>query len=230
MIKYAKDIGANQEVIDWCSRILGAFKKKAVTINIGEFEHILDYLVSDKAPARLRKMSYAQALSSANKWSAASQKKGSKIIDSPEDLKTLHEFTDGCRIVELLTKSAYEREGFFMAHCVGGYSPDTSTVYSYRDSDNKPHATFEVTKDGGEISQIKGKGNGNVHPKYIEPILIFLKIIGKEIRPSEMSYLGYHHITPAVEITLDKFVDPRGDKVKFVTLYGNKYLFESRSC
>jgi hypothetical protein len=57
-----------------------------------------------------------------------------------------------------------------------------------------PHATFEVRKNGGEIVQIKGKGNGPIHPKYIHTILAFLKTVGMEIRPNDMQNLGYHHI------------------------------------
>jgi hypothetical protein len=82
-----------------------------------------------------------------------------------------------------------------MSHCVGGYTlTNDCLIYSYRDSKNMPHATFEVRKSNNEIIQIKGKGNGAIHPKYIDPILEFLKAIGMDIRPSDMINLGYHHI------------------------------------
>ncbi len=81
-------------------------------------------------------------------------------------------------------------------NCAGGYSPDSTErlIYSYRDANNLPHATFEVQKNNNEIVQIKGKGNGPIHPRYIHPILEFLKVIGMEIRPNDMVNLGYHHI------------------------------------
>lgn len=42
--------------------------------------------------------------------------------------------------------------------------------------------------------QIKGKGNGDIHPKYINPILEFLKVIGFDIRTNDMKHLGYYHV------------------------------------
>ena len=51
-----------------------------------------------------------------------------------------------------------------------------------------------MNKSAGEIVQIKGKGNGAIHPKYIHPILAFLKRIGFDIRPGDMKNLGYWHI------------------------------------
>ncbi len=76
-------------------------------------------------------------------------------------------------------------------------SRDSYLIYSYRDSKNIPHATFEVKRKDGlinqinQINQIKGKGNGPIHPKYIHPILAFLKSIGMNIRPNDMSYIEY---------------------------------------
>lgn len=86
--------------------------------------------------------------------------------------------------------------GELQCHEVKGYSPDDKKclIYSYRDKHNMPHATFEVRKGDESINQIKGKGNGPIHPKYIHPILAFLKSIGMEIRPNDMQNLGYYHM------------------------------------
>jgi hypothetical protein len=158
-------------------------------------EHILDYLASPAAPARLQKMSVADAKRKSDEWSKANQKKGRDLIDTKEDLETIHDFGDGTRIVKLKTRKALQREGFLMSHCVGGWNiGDNIQIYSYRDADNMPHATFEVHKSDGQINQIKGKGNGPIHPKYINPILEFLKAIGMEVRPKDMVNLGYYHI------------------------------------
>lgn len=207
-IRYAQQLGANDEVIQWCNTVLK--KQMGKRPSQEEVEHILDYLVSSKAPKRLRKMSYKQAREGAEKWSKANQKKGRHLVDSPADLKLIHNFGNGYTIVELLTKKAYQREGFFMAHCVGGYNPENSTIYSYRDSNNNPHATFEVSKSDGCIQQIKGKGNGPIHPKYIVPILTFLDKIGMDVRENEMRNLGYYYVPEDVKPLLEQFTDING--------------------
>jgi hypothetical protein len=153
------------------------------------------------------------------------QKRGQHLVDTDDDLKVIHDFGDGTRIVELLTKSAYEREGFLMRHCLGGYDPERTTAYSYRDEKNRPHATFEVTRDGEEISQIKGRGNGPIHPKYIEPILTFLEAVGKDVSTHDMKYLGYYHVDDKAKKLLSMFVDPRGRGPDYKTVRGNEYIY-----
>lgn len=196
---YAKHINANDEVISWL-RTTGkkALMKKFFNLQDGttELEHILDFLVSSEAPSRLQKMSILDAKRKADEWSKSNQRKGRNLIDTGDDIELIHDFFDGTKIVRLKTKKAFQREGFMMSHCAGGYSPDSKDchIYSYRDKDNMPHATFEVRKENNEILQIKGKGNGAIHPKYIHPILAFLKTIGMEIRPNDMVNLGYHHL------------------------------------
>lgn len=224
MIEYAKAIGASEEILDWCHTVLSSRERKIGQLNQTEVEHILDYLVSEAAPKRLRRMSYQQALKGADKWSKANQKRGRHLVDGPQDLQILHEFANGHKIVKLLTKSAYQREGFFQAHCVGGYDPATSTIYSYRDEENIPHATFEVSQSGDEILQIKGKGNGPIHPRYIEPILIFLRIIGQPVRKEEMRNLGYYWVSDGVARLLERFVDVHGRGPQYVMLEGTRYV------
>ena len=199
-IEYAKSMEAREEVINWVNVILSSGLKKEVKISQGEVEHVLDYLCSNASPKRLMKMSITQAKSNTKKWVAANQKKGKNLVDRDEDIKTIHNFVCGSSIVELVSTKAYKREGYLMSHCLGGYElNDNRAVYSYRDKKNLPHATFEVVKDNNEILQIKGKGNGAIHPKYIEPILAFLQSIDQTPRPSEMKNLGYYHITSEME-------------------------------
>lgn len=194
VLKYANGMNASDEIISWINTVYKNYSKSNPTSH--EIEHIIDFLVSDAAPSRLRKMSYPDASRKATEWSKANQKKGKDLVDSPEDTEMIHDFQDGTKIVRLKTKKALQREGFLMSHCVGGYSPDDKNchIYSYRDQANMPHATFEVRREDEEINQIKGKGNGPIHPKYINPILAFLKVIGMEIRPVDMQNLGYHHL------------------------------------
>lgn len=191
--EYAQHLNASGEVLSWLSTA-GLKALKTEKVSASELEHILDFLVSSAAPSRLQKMSIQDAKRKTDEWSTANQKKGRNLVDGENDIETIHDFKDGTRIVKLKTKQAFQREGFLMSHCAGGYDPISSNIYSYRDADNMPHATFEVKKENDEIVQIKGKGNGPIHPKYIHPILAFLKTIGMEIRPADMVNLGYHHM------------------------------------
>lgn len=202
---YAKGIGASEDVFTW----LQTTGKKHLALQkttVSELEHIIDYFVSPVAPRRLQKMSIVDAKRKSEEWSKANQKKGKNLTDDIEDVETIHDFLDGTRIVKLKTKKALQREGFLMNHCVGGYSiGENCLIYSYRDKNNQPHATFEVQKQNNEIVQIKGKGNGSIHPKYIHPILAFLKSIGMGIRPNDMQNLGYYHIHPVHVSFLQKY-------------------------
>jgi len=227
-LEYAKGLGTTAEVLEWCKTVLLAQCKKA-TPPIEEREHIIDYLVSADAPTRLRKMSYEQALTAAKKWSDANQKKGRDRVETDEDTELLVDLGDGMRIVKLLTKKAYEREGFLMRHCLGGNAPGSSTIYSLRDKNNDPHVTFEMTKDGETIQQVKGKGNGSIHPRYIDPTTAFLKKIGVDVRPSEMKNLGYYHVNEKLRTVLDRFVDSAGNKPIYSHIGDENYIFERRS-
>lgn len=192
---YARHLQVNNEALNWIKTTgnKALIKKKS---SESELEHILDFFVSGAAPTRLQKMSFEDAKRKAKEWSEKNQRKGRGFTDSIEDIELIHDFLDGTKIVRLKSKKALEREGFLMSHCVGGYSVNTEdmSIYSYRDKNNNPHATFEIRKNDSEILQIKGKGNGPIHPKYIHPILAFLKSINVNLRPSEMSNLGYYHV------------------------------------
>lgn len=209
ILNYAIGINSNQETLNWLNTT-GIKSLRVGKTTPSELEHIVDYFNSDSAPKRLLKMSFADAKRKANEWSQRNQKKGRNLEDSEDDIETIHDFLDGTRIVKLKTKKACQREGFLMSHCVGGYTPSADVhIYSYRDKKNMPHATFEVQKRSNEIVQIKGKGNGDIHPKYIHPILAFLKTIGMNIRPSDMRNLGYYHLPKEHLEFLNNFPEAR---------------------
>lgn len=97
---------ANPEVLNWVNSALAAHLKKNEE-NMGEVEHIIDYLNSDAAPKRLLKMSYAQARTAAAKWNAALVKKGKGIVEAESDTDTFIDFGDGFRFVRLIGQKAY---------------------------------------------------------------------------------------------------------------------------
>lgn len=227
-IEYAKGLGASSEVIEWCNTVLKAqCKREPPTVE--EREHVLDYLISADAPTRLRKMSYAQAKEAARKWSEAGQKRGRNILEVQGDTEIYMDLGDDTVIVKLLTKAAYEREGALMRHCLGNYAPGSSAVYSLRDKKNEPHVTFEITKNGDSVQQIKGKGNGSIHPRYIEPTLAFLKSMGIAVRPAEMKNLGYYHVTDAGKKVFERFVDSAGNGPAYSHIGKESYIFARRS-
>jgi len=182
LLGYCNHVNADEYVKNWVKNVLA----KNIT---DEAEHIIDFLVSDKAPKRVSKMSFKEVLEATKKWDKALQKKGAKINEKEEDVELVLDFKDGFKIVKLVGKNAFEREGFLMRHCAGSYADRKDTeVYSLRDADNMPHATFEKDK------QVKGKGNGDIHPKYIEYCVKFLEYTGMQVGDSEMAHLGYINI------------------------------------
>lgn len=224
-LDYVNALGGNQEILEWIETVLKKRSRRS-SLEQAETEHVLDYLLSESAPTRLKRMSYDQAKMAADHWSKANQKRGRNLIETESDLETIHAFEDGSKIVRLLTKTAFQREGFMMAHCVGGYNPTSQDVhiYSYRDKKNIPHATFEIRKKDAQIVQIKGKGNGSIHPRYIHPIVTFLKKMGINVRSSEMANLGYYHIPGEVLEFLNQIV---GAKEEVQEIFGEKYLYWS---
>ncbi|MEX0315105.1 MAG: hypothetical protein AB3N18_13085, partial [Allomuricauda sp.] len=128
-LNYAQGMQASQEVVSWVSTNLSNHLKKSEE-NQTEIEHIIDYLASDKAPKRLKKMSYAQAKSNTDKWNKSLIKKGSKIKEDESDVETVLELDNGFRWVKLVRESAYKREGFLMRHCVASYYGKGVEIYS----------------------------------------------------------------------------------------------------
>lgn len=220
ILEYAKALSANSEIVWWLEHTAKAALKKEQT-NESELEHIIDWFVSGAAPQRLQKMSIDAAKVKAYQWMKANIKKGYQIKETNEDIKEFMDFKEGFKFVELLTKNAFQREGTIMSHCLGGWSPQNDLkIYSLRDSANNPHCTIEVRGDK-DINQIKGKGNGNIHPKYINYVLEFLEKIGMKIRPSEMQNLGFYYID---KYHLD-FIRSRGLENEMVCIRDEYYAY-----
>ena len=210
-----------EEVKMWIQTVLIAYLKKE-SENQGEIEHIIDYLNSPQAPKRLVRMSYDQAKASTDKWLKAMVKRGDNIIETDEDVKIiLKSKSTGYRLVKLIGENAFKREGFLMKHCVASYANKTDTeVYSLRDSNNNPHCTIEVQQKNGQIAQIKGKGNGPIHPNYIRYVLKILKYFKMEIRDSEMQNLGYFLPSDG----LRSFIDSNFQEFQYIS-FQSKNMF-----
>lgn len=222
LINYAKSLDSSQDVISWLeTSATSALKKDKIKEH--EIEHIIDWMCSADAPKRLLKMSVVDAKRKAHEWSEKSKKKGKDIKESEDDVSDFMTFDDGFRIVELLTKKSYQREGALMSHCLGGYTVKKNvSMYSLRDKKNQPHCTFEISKNGEEVLQIKGKGNGSIHPKYVYKVIAFLENNGMKIRPSEMTNLGYHHIPKKHIGFIKKF---KNLDCKIVDIFDEAYAF-----
>jgi len=210
---YAKHLNANEFVIKWIDTVLGSYLEKSKKdIPTEEVEHIIDYLI--QADKKISRMSYADAKTNASKWTKSLQKKGEHIEESKEDTEIVLDFKDGFKIVKLIGKNAYEREGYLMRHCVASYFGKDVEIYSLRDKDNMPHCTMEKDR------QVKGKGNGDIHPKYVGYVVKFLEHIGMTVGDSEMKHLGY--------VNIEKIKDDIDIKSIEKYLFNNKYLLKDK--
>lgn len=220
-----KHLAKNEEVKYWIEHNLVNYLKKHEE-NLTEIEHIIDYLNSDKAPKRLKSMSYAEAKSNTKKWNDSLIKKAGNIVETDQDVKVLKRYPNGFQFVRLKNKPAFEREGNLMRHCVASYhDKENVKIYSLRDSKNQPHCTIEVTQgDDLRINQIKGKGNGEIHPEYIKFVLDFLRIAKMEIRDTEMENLGYFN-PENISTGFSEFLSEHLNDVRYITFNNTKYIY-----
>ena len=157
IIKYAKGMELKPEFVEWIEKNIKLFKNQT------EGEHIIDYLLSSKAPKKLIRATYKQIKENTEKWNKALIKKGQHIKETEKDVEVVIDFKDGFKAVKLIGKNAYKREGYLMRHCVESYYSKDDKIYSIRDKKNIPHCTLSKSSQ-----QIKGKGNGSINPKYIK--------------------------------------------------------------
>ena len=177
----------NQVEIDFVNNQL----KKHLEINEEnqtEIEHILDFLFSNPK-TNISKIWYVTIKEKADKWTTKIQSKVSKDTEQEwVDYDIFLDFKDWFKIVTLKSESSYIREGKLMSHCVGSYYGRDKIIYSLRDSKNNPHCTIEHGQ------QIKGKGNWNIDPKYIDYIVQFLEHTWMTVWENEMKNLGYYKL------------------------------------
>jgi hypothetical protein len=213
-----------EKVQQWVRINLKNYLKKNEE-NQTEIEHIIDFLKSDKAPTRIQFMSYDEANKGAEKWTNNLIKKAADIVETEADVKTYIDFGDGFKFVKLKGKNAFDREGNLMRHCVAGYYDKKGCkVYSLRDPNNNPHCTIEIVKEQGIVQQIKGKGNGPIHPKYISYVLQFLKKKKMDIRDNEMENLGYSCLDFLGDGTW-QYLEENFKGIKYISWNNKKYFY-----
>jgi len=176
----------------WLNKVVANYMVKN-PLELGQIEHCIHYFESTTDKDKdLTNIGVKQAIRKAEKWVERLNSQATKDAETEEDIERTLELGEGFVFVRLLSQDAYQREGKLMSHCVASYyGNDTVEIYSLRDSFNKPHCTIEIVKNAGSVNQIKGKGNGEIHPKYIKHVLAFLDSINLPVQSSEMSYLGY---------------------------------------
>jgi len=211
-----------QETKTYISTTIAAWLRKHPETPQGEVEHVLDYLESAKAPPRFLKMPYTVAKEQSKKWVEQQNKKSGGIVETDEDTKIIMiSKKTGMRFVQLIGEAAFKREGLLMSHCVASYYGKSGTkVYSLRDSNNNPHCTIEVTGES-QVQQIKGKGNGSIHPNYIKYVLKILKYFKMPVRDSELSNLGYNYYSPEYMAYFDQCYKD----YKYITFNNKKYVY-----
>jgi hypothetical protein len=185
-IGYAKHIEANNQTMAWIEHNLSNYLDKNEP-KTEEIEHIIDYLAQSTIK-QMDRVTYEQAKNKSELWVKKLQSEAEKIKETKDDVEVIHDFKDGFKIVKLVGRNAYLREGKLMRNCVASYYGKDIEIYSLRDKFNKPHCTME--KD----QQIKGKGNGDIHPKYVKYIIKFLELSGMTVGDDEMKHLGYINV------------------------------------
>jgi hypothetical protein len=216
--------GLSDEVLYWIDHNLKNYlTKKPHKDNYSEIDHIIDYLSSDEAPKRLKKMSVKEARKNAEKWVAKMIRKSEGIVETEEDTEIVLNFENGFKLVKLVGKNAFEREGNLMSHCVSSYfGKSDCSVYSLRDLKNNPHCTIELTSKNGYVNQIKGKGNGSIHPKYINMVLKVLKYFEVDVNSNDLPNLGYVEVSDELKAVIDG--NMKG--AKWLTFGGDRFFYK----
>lgn len=129
--------------------------KRGVARLLSKAVEVLDWFDSmpdtDRHIKRIERISWGEAIAASDEWHRRlAAQEAFDVEITAGDLKTLHEFSDGCRVVELLSKNALKVEGGKMGHCVGGYwrmvAEGHTRIISLRDPDNRPHVTIELRR------------------------------------------------------------------------------------
>ncbi len=189
---------------------VGHIKDWLVSARINNEDFLKD--VDDKnRPKKLLALNLESAHNAADKYFERQNQKLRQTFKNTaahddKNTKTVMDFGDGYRIVQLLTPEALRFEGPAMGHCIGGGGYDerlkdgSCQFFSLRDTDNKPHATFHVEVEGNILRQCKGKENKPPVSKYMPHVQKFVTEKQYELRegPSHTGLIKmdgkYHNV------------------------------------
>ena len=135
-----------------------------------------------KMPAKLHKLTMAQALRASVLWHEDMARRAERIRDDqssfggdPNAIQVLADGGQGWRWVRVTSPEGLDYEGNAMGHCVGrGNYDDDVTIISLRDKHNMPHCTIEWDEKNRWVKQVQGRANGSTAEKYHESIGIFI--------------------------------------------------------
>ncbi len=120
--------------------------------------HLID-LFHAKPWLRLERLAVSDAFSHAANWDRELKRQAAVAEDLTGILPQIL-YADGWSWVKLQSKSALQREGALMGHCVASYfGRSNAAIFSLRDRDNMPHVTLELRLPEKYLVQAKGKGN-----------------------------------------------------------------------
>lgn len=154
------------------------YEDKVIKLDKDVVDHIVDWMKSNDASRhrkRLLRISVPDAYRLSILWTKKLHKKFKKLKKVENELKEVEsilKLEDGYFFVKLKTEYSFLEEGDKMHHCVADYYERDCEIYSLRDKDNNPHCTIEISDN--ICTQIKGRGNKEVVPKYHKKIINFL--------------------------------------------------------
>lgn len=103
--------------------------------------------------------------------------------DKIEGVKTVYKFSNGYRVVELVTEKAVQLESRRMANCLVRHNywdkiqKGTQRHFSLRDKRNDPHVLIEYNVANRKIGQIKGYANEQPNKRYFPMLVEFLEFL-----------------------------------------------------
>jgi hypothetical protein len=122
-----------------------------------ELPNVLDWFHATHPD--LTRFSIPEAIDAATTWHAALP--AGSLPSGLEPGIVVARWADGATLQRLVTRRAVEDEGKAMRHCVGSHWSDVArgvAVFSYRDVEGNPQATFEV--ESQRLSDLEGFKNG----------------------------------------------------------------------
>ena len=135
-----------------------------------------------KMPAKLHKLTMAQALRASVLWHDDISSRAERIRadqadfgGDPDAVQVLADGGQGWRWVRVTSPEGLDYEGNAMGHCVGSGNYDTGvTIISLRDKDNMPHCTIEWDENSRIVEQVQGRANSPVVEKYHRSVASFV--------------------------------------------------------